>query len=161
MQHSPPEVLWTGHPVSVEHFQIPLSKCWAYRDKELRADTLDHQRFEGVFVGYSTNSPCYKVLDQTSGTVYHRRYADVKFASSSAPADTKPQSALVDAVLRQMDDDALAAMERQEKEIELAAKQEVLDGYIRISKNSTVKALAQHFCVEPQSYLAELQALPG
>jgi hypothetical protein len=73
-----PEVEWTGGPVDVTHWRVPLSTSWSYIEKGNRdGGTLGDQRQQGVLVGYATDSKCYQVLPDDGDIVLNRRYEDV------------------------------------------------------------------------------------
>jgi len=69
----PPEAAWTKKDIDMSHFRVPLTKCWAYVEKENRQDTLDKRRIEATFIGYARDSRSYLVHHTQSGTIYSRR----------------------------------------------------------------------------------------
>ena len=83
VQDKPPEAAWRGRKVSTAHLRVPLCTCWAYVEKKNRDGTLDQQRMEGVFVGYTTHSPAYLVYSPQMQRTYERRYSDVEFDEDS------------------------------------------------------------------------------
>jgi hypothetical protein len=166
-----PEQLFTStQKLSLAMARVPLATCFSYVEKHLRDDvkTLAAQRKQMVFVGYATDSGCYRVYDPegASNMPLNRRYADVHFVSEPTKA---PQGQPAEV---EMCDAFEAALEL---EIETATKERAkcvlgkrvaepcfgdplpraVNGvtYIALSKNRTVSEIARMFNVPPTTYL--------
>ena len=99
-----PEQLFTStQKLSLAMARVPLATCFSYVEKHLRDDvkTLAAQRKQMVFVGYATDSGCYRVYDPegASNMPLNRRYADVHFVSepSKAPQGQPAEIEMCDA----------------------------------------------------------------
>lgn len=83
VEDRPPEAAWHNKEIDMSHFKAPLTKCWAYVEKDNRQHTLDRRRIEALFIGYADDSTSYRVYHQETNTIYTRRYADVTFDERS------------------------------------------------------------------------------
>ena len=162
----PPEVAWTGKAVDTSRFRVPLCRCWSYIEKEDRTDSLDRRGLEGVFVGYSSHSPCYLIYHPENDTVYARRYDDVTFDERSAVDPEKdgeqPTSALVDAVLLELDrqtEESTNADQTDQQEQQNEAQND--SGFMRTTQSYTVARLAEIFRLSGEDYLAVLREYDG
>jgi hypothetical protein len=159
----PPEAAWTGAAVDVGHFRVPLSKAWSFVEKTNREGTLAPRRMEGIFIGYSANSPCYLIYDETTKTVYARRHDDVEFdEGAKAPGGVTPEVEVADRLLAELDkvEKELAAL-KEEPPGNPPEPQEIQAGFIRTSKDRTVTDLAKLFNMTPQAYLELLHEYEG
>jgi hypothetical protein len=173
-----PGTVFTGKPVDVAHFRVPLTDCYAYVEKENRGHsdmdvpkTLDEQRRKLIFIGYASNSGCYQCLDMSTMTVYNRRYADVDFRGepTKAPIDTTPKVCLVDDLETALELELAQAelarsklIDSDESALTPAADAEV-DGvrFVTLSEDRTVSALARLFNVDTDVYLSFLREFDG
>jgi hypothetical protein len=76
-----PYIAWHGEKPSIRDpkWIRPLSDVWAFVYKDMGRGTLDKVRNKYIFVGYSNESPCYRLFNPTTHTVVERRYADCFF----------------------------------------------------------------------------------
>ena len=161
----PPEVAWTGKAVDTSRFRVPLCRCWSYIEKEDRTDSLDRRGLEGVFVGYSSHSPCYLIYHPENDTVYARRYDDVTFDERSAVDPEKdgeqPTSALVDAVLLELDRQTEESTNADQTDQEQQNEAQNDSGFMRTTQSYTVARLAEIFRLSGEDYLAVLREYDG
>ena len=153
----PPEVAWTGKPVDLSIFRVPLCDAYAYTDKENRRDKLDKRRMQGVFVGYASDSNCYRIMDVDTNMVYNRRYQDVKFVENrriNTHASIQHTN-IADVVLAQREIDAAIVREATTKIHEKPPTMMVT------TKVRSVAELAAFFNTTPEKYLAFIQAQGG
>ena len=76
-----PYIAWHGKKpdIASPKWIKPLADVWAYVYKDMGRTTLDKVRRKYVFVGYSTDSPCYRLFNPETKKVVERRYADCHF----------------------------------------------------------------------------------
>ena len=104
-----PEVEWTGGPVDVTHWRVPLSTSWSYIEKGNRdGGTLGDQRQQGVLVGYATDSKCYQVLPDDGDIVLNRRYEDVIVDETEhAPKNARRARSDLHTIIEETSEDAV------------------------------------------------------
>ena len=171
-----PESVFTGKPVDVSHFRVPLADCYAYVEKENRGHsdlnvpkTLDEQRRKLIFVGYASNSGCYQCLDPGTLRVYNRRFADVEFRgeSSRAPVGADPKVPLVDDLEAALEIDVAQARQRGNSTTIQPTRKEItaadVDGvrFVTLSQDRSVAELARLFNVDPETYLSFIREFDG
>jgi hypothetical protein len=173
-----PEVEWTGQAIDTTHYRVPLCTAWSFVEKAKRdGGTLGDRRMKGIFVGYARQSPCYQVYDPLTDRVYNRRHADVTFDEREAvPAPDR----LMKGGLRDIAEGDESDEEMQQVDHTNGSgggdsgKTEVVhtpaapstfkhgDGeFLRLTKQRTVKDLAELFTCEPGEYLHLLWQYDG
>jgi len=60
--------LWKGRKPIVKYFHVFGSKCYILSDRDYRRK-MDPKSYEGIFLGYSTNSRAYRVFNSKTETV--------------------------------------------------------------------------------------------
>jgi hypothetical protein len=58
-----PYELWYGRPTSIKHFKVFGSKCYIKNNDE-NLGKYDDRVDEGIFLGYATNSKCYRCYNE-------------------------------------------------------------------------------------------------
>ena len=66
-QPKTPQELWTGRVPSIAHFRSFGCKVYSPLDKGQRGGKLGEVRRAGVLIGYSEESPSYRVWDPVKG----------------------------------------------------------------------------------------------
>ena len=166
-----PEQLFTGiQDISYAMARVPLTECFIHEYKDLRegVKSLAPQRKPMVFVGYATDSGCYRVWDPASKTTIplNRRYADVHFLGEPTRA---PQGKPMEVEMCDVFEAALelqikvAEQERAKytlgkRQVDLKINTELptaVDGvtYVTLTKNRSVTEVARLFNVDVKEYL--------
>ena len=167
-----PEQLFRGTTeISYAMARVPLTDCYIHVYKDIRegVKSLAPQRHPMIFVGYATDSSCYRVWDPASNTstTLNRRYADVHFIGepSKAPQNKPMEVEMCDVFEASLDLEIKVAEEERAKHTlgkhhrhvtrftaELSPS---VDGvtYVTLTKNRTVTEIARLFNVEPRAYL--------
>ena len=67
LNKTPYEIL-TGNKPNLKYFQVFGSKCFILK-KGVRLTKFEARSYEGIFVGYATNSHAYRVLNKSTGLI--------------------------------------------------------------------------------------------
>jgi hypothetical protein len=181
-----PEVEWTGHPVDVSHWRVPLATSWSYIEKDGRhGGTLGDQRTKGVLVGYASDSRCYEVLPDDGTLVLNRRYEDVivdekeqapergrrRHDLKTIPEETAEDGSMIDIGNDSSDEDEEGPVKKKQATeggeegvstpplIDLVGHCD--DGFYLTKKVMTVTQLAEMFACDPLEYLRLLKQYDG
>ena len=161
LEDTVPEVAFTGKPVDVSHFRVPLATCWSYVEKTNRDGTISARRIKCIFAGYNRQSPSYDVWDTDSGTVYTRRHRDVVFDESQhCDSGKDPEVAFVDSFLASLEIEI--EKNRAEAQKQGGGSKPIpglagFTGFVRTTKDHTVQSLANLFKKTPEQYLADMK----
>ena len=120
-----PYIAWHGKTPSIKspNWIRPLSDAWAFVYKDMGRKTLDKVRKKYVFVGYSTESPCYRLYNPVTKKVVERRYEDCHFpkqnitdrggGNNSSSSSTAGNSTAAGGDAERSDDDCAEGKELQ------------------------------------------------
>ena len=148
----PPEAAWQQQVIDYSHLTVPLADCWFYVEKQNRGGTLEERNTKGILVGYAPRSRSYMVYVPETGSVYNRRYADVTIDERlKVDPHEDPQVEFVDTFLAQLELD-------REHHAMAPKRNASTPGFITLSKNRSVKQLAELFGWNAEEYLALLHS---
>ena len=144
--------------------------CRSYIEKAHRGGTLAQQRLEGVFIGYSKNSPSYLIYHPDSGEILSRRYGDVVFNEDErapkterdlAPDELEAQLEEMEGTVATVDTMDPGAGEQPVK-TDMHGMGHTADGtFIRSTKDRTVAETAKLLGVGAGDYLELLGQYEG